>query len=163
MENKDIVIVCGKICSGKNTFSKILVDSGEFAHIVVSDVVKALSGALHRSKLSETADLDLMIADEIIQITKDHFKSGKSVVIDGMRQKSIYDVVCSEFSDKEIMSVWLEVPKEILLSRYLKRGDKKDDMSFDEALKKDAALGLEELESHLKSLDDTLIVKTLKQ
>lgn len=157
MENKDIVIVCGKICSGKNTFCKTFDDS--FVHIVVSDVVKIISGVLHRSELSDTASLDILIAGELIEMCKEYTQIDRKVIIDGIRQKTIYDAIVEEFGGDEIMSFWLEVPEEILEQRYYDRSAKKDwGLPFKEALAKDDVLGLGELEIYMKGLDNVSIV-----
>lgn len=151
VNNKRIIFVCGKICSGKNTFCEKL---GEHHHIQVSDIVKKLSGEVNRAKLQETADLDILIADELLQQIYAHDK----VSIDGIRQVSILKYLIDQLESNDWEIVWLEVEMEELKRRYITRNDPKDkDITIEDALLRDEKLGMLELETYLKSLHTTFV------
>jgi len=142
-----LLFVCGEICSGKGTFCRSI--ANYYDHIVVSDIVKEISGTSHRSQLTKTDSLDMQIADALIQRIDQTFLNGRRVAIDGIRQLSIYNRLKSEYSDIDMQAVWLNVPWYILRQRYAARADSKDDITFTHAMKKDAALGLTQLRERI--------------
>jgi predicted kinase len=118
-----------------------------------------ISGAFERSKLAETAHLDQMIATEMITQMKKSLASGRKVIIEGIRQESIFDAILEECESihLSIQPIWLQVPSEILKERFYSRADRKDDVSFERARAKDAELGLYKLEHVFKMLPNVLI------
>jgi predicted kinase len=153
-KNANIVCVFGEAGSGKSTF--IQTHFPDWKVISVSSIVKKLSGFKTRKNLTQTGDLDAEISRELIyeifmcQINKEN------VIVDGIRQKSIYDSLQTFLGRYDI---WLDVSKEIRRKRIEDRADKKDDISFDEIDQRDAQLGLTELKECLMCNDRTLIVK----
>ena len=149
--------MCGELCSGKNTFCRTFLDTHD--QITPSDIVKMISGAFERSKLAETAHLDQMIATEMIAQMKKSLTNGRKVIIEGIRQESIYRAVVEECESLNLsmQSVWLQVPTEILKQRFNSRADRKDDLSFERARAKDAEMGLYKLEHVFKMLPNVFI------
>ena len=141
----DVIFVCGKICSGKDTFADQLAFHEK---IVVSDIVRDLIKSTDRKKLADTKALDKKIAKELFDRIK---KAGKASVV-GVRQLSIllklkFHLQTNGFSHEYI---WLEVSDEELKRRFITRDDEKDKtMTFEEALQKDEDLGLVDLEDWL--------------
>lgn len=146
--SKPVILVYGKLCSGKGTFC------GNFKNhhkIVTSDVVRKVSGETKRSGLHGTAQLDQVIADEIILQIQEQLSNGTPVVVDGIRQKSIVDRTLSAFGVDNVEQIWLEVPNDELKRRFYSRGADKDDQEFETAYNRDEELGLGELEPWLKA------------
>lgn len=141
-----IVLLFGKICSGKSTYANALAYITKAKHITVSDIVKRVSGATTRSTLQQTQDLDEAIAVELVREIE---KYGR-VVVDGIRQKSIVDWLLRHFRRDNILMIWLDTPDEIREYRFRDRVIAKDDISFEQADQKDAELGLTELQQSLK-------------
>ncbi len=145
MANKNIVLVFGRICSGKGTYSAPFITSG-FHHITTSDVVRHLSGVHTRDKLQHTKDLDLAIGDQMVEIISEHDK----VIIDGIRQTRIVDKIVDAYGMDNIRMVWLDVPTHIREQRFLDRGAAKDDQTFNDAERGDVNLGIDEVEEKFK-------------
>ena len=164
MKNQeDVIIVCGEICSGKDTFCGTIAKTHR--QIVVSDIVRSVSGKRSRSELSDTADLDKEIAGEILKEIRrslDYIPYEK-VVINGIRQSSILVAVKRECALKEhtYNSIWLDVDRETLNARWESRAHKKDDLPFKDAIAKDNKLGLKVVKK-LITAHGTIIKKTKK-
>ena len=142
-----IVLLFGKICSGKSTYADALCYVTKAKRITVSDIVKRVSGKVSRSELQQTQDLDTEIASELITEIQKHEK----VVIDGIRQDTIVWYIVNHFGMSAIDMVWLEVPDETRKHRFYDRVVAKDDISFEEADKKDEELGLGRVAEVFKS------------
>ena len=144
---KSIVLVSGNICSGKGTFC-----AKQFPgyHIIgVSSVVKELSGFNKRSELGTTANLDSKIVARLIEeVTK---SSEDKIVIEGIRQLSIMEKLEEYFGDQIKDVIWLDVPHEVLRSRFEKRNAGKDDMDFSKAMQSDQNLGIDDVESYIRT------------
>ena len=141
-----IVLIFGKICSGKSTYATALSYLTKAKRITVSDVVKTLSGLSTRSGLQTTQHLDEAIAAELVRKIKSHDR----VVIDGIRQVSIVEWILKEVNPKDVLMLWLEVPDEVRKSRFYDRVVSKDDLTLEEADQRDEKLGLLELQDTLK-------------
>jgi dephospho-CoA kinase len=141
---KQIVIVCGKICSGKGHFCANQFPG--YYQVTVSDVVKQLAKTQVRSELSDTKSLDMAIADVLIEEINKHDK----VVVDGIRQRSIIERLVQAFGSQIQDIIWLDVPEETLRQRFEQRGASKDDLKFDVALQRDNELGLSDVEQYIK-------------
>jgi len=139
-----IVLVSGKLCSGKGTYCA---QFPEYHHIATSSVVKQISGLNKRSELHGTGKLDKQIADELINQASQY----PLVIIDGIRQQSIVQYIINHFGESNVELRWLNVPEEELRRRYQVRGDEKDDQQFDIAMKRDYDLGLGDVEAFIKS------------
>jgi len=152
-----ILFLFGEICSGKSTFKP----DGSFMKIEVSKVVGEVAKATTRQQLQDTAHLDSLIADKLIQQIKIHnnysFKKNNTpqyLVVDGIRQYSILQKV-EQFINNQLPNFsidykWLEVSKQERKRRFEARKDTKDVLSFEEAEERDNKLGLPELYRILK-------------
>ena len=141
-----IVLLFGKICSGKSTYADALCYVTKAKRITVSDIVKRVSGKVSRSELQNTAHLDQEIHHELCQEIDKYEK----VVIDGIRQYSIVLGLVAEYGIDTVDMIWLEVPDEIRKYRFYDRAISKDDITFEEADARDEKLGLLELQNKLK-------------
>ena len=146
-----IVFLFGEICSGKSTF-----DFGESSmRITVSNIVKKLMQSEDREVLQKSKHLDNVIADEIVEEIDNIFgfvyPHPPTIIIDGIRQYSIVKQVEQWLpNNAEVEYKWLEVDSVERKRRFEARKDPKDTLTFEEAEKRDNALGLSELFSILK-------------
>lgn len=147
IKTERIVLLFGKICSGKSTYADALCYITKAKRITVSDIVKRVSGKISRSELQNTAHMDQEIIKELcVEINKYN-----KVVIDGIRQHSIVLGLSAEYGSSNIDMIWLEVPDEIRKYRFRDRAISKDDITFEEADARDEKLGLKELAESLKN------------
>ena len=142
-----IVLLFGKICSGKSTYADALCYVTKAKRITVSDIVKRVSGKVSRSELQGTAHMDKEIALELIAEIKKYDK----VVIDGIRQLSIVLELAAEYGIENLDLIWLEVPDDVRKYRFHDRAISKDDITFEEADARDEKLGLKLLAESLKN------------
>lgn len=147
IQTKKVVLLFGKICSGKSTYADALCFVTKAKRITVSDIVKRISGKATRSELQDTAHMDQLITHELAAECKQYDK----VIVDGIRQVSIVEGMINYFGANDIDMVWLEVPDEVRRHRFYSRSVSKDDITFEEADKRDEKLGLLELQNTLKS------------
>ena len=143
--SKPIVLVFGRLCSGKGTYCEPFEEQGYY-HVTTSEVVRRLSGAQTRDKLQHTKEFDTAIAEEMINLIKQHDK----IIVDGIRQTKIIDRIIEEFGD-DVQMIWLEVPADIRKVRFTQRKAAKDDQTFDDAEAGDSHLGLDDVEAKYKS------------
>lgn len=149
MKNRPIILVLGRLCSGKGTFCSTFINPPHnYFHVTTSDVVKQITGLQTRSKLQETKLLDFEIAEQLIAIISQHPK----IIIDGIRQEYIINELIVKFGLDNIELVWLEVPEEIRKRRFYTRQDSKDDRSFEQAEQGDFNLGLLQVEYKYKNV-----------
>lgn len=141
LQTKKIVLIFGKICSGKSTYADALCYVTKAKRITVSDIVKRVSGKATRSELQNTQNLDMQIAEELIAEIQKYDK----VVIDGIRQSTIVWGLINEFGFENINMLWLEASDEVRKYRFYDRSIAKDDLSFEEADLRDEDLGLLEV------------------
>lgn len=138
LQTRRIVLIFGKICSGKSTYADALSYVTKAKRITVSDIVKRVSGKVSRSELQNTQNLDMQIAEELIAEIQKYDK----VVIDGIRQSSIVWGLINEFGFDNINMLWLDASDEVRKYRFYDRSIAKDDLSFEEADLRDEHLGL---------------------
>ncbi len=141
-----IVLLFGKICSGKSTYADALCYITKAKRITVSDIVKRVSGKASRSELQNTAHMDEEITQELIKEINKYDR----VVIDGIRQYTIVLGLAAEYGLENLDLIWLEVPDEVRRHRFYDRLVSKDDITFEEADLRDEKLGLKELQDKLK-------------
>lgn len=146
INTKRIVLLFGKICSGKSTYADALCYVTKAKRITVSDIVKRVSGKISRSELQNTAHMDKEIALELIQVISSYDK----VVVDGIRQYTIVLELAAEYGIDNLDLIWLEVPDDIRKYRFHDRAVSKDDITFEDADARDEKLGLKELQDKLK-------------
>lgn len=147
IQTKKVILLFGKICSGKSTYADALCFVTKAKRITVSDIVKRISGKATRSELQDTAHMDVLITHELAVECQKYDK----VIVDGIRQVSIVEGMITHFGEENIDMVWLEVPDEVRKHRFYSRSVSKDDITFEEADKRDEKLGLLELQNKLKS------------
>jgi dephospho-CoA kinase len=152
LQTKKIVLLFGKICSGKSTYADALCYVTKAKRITVSDIVKRVSGKVSRSELQNTAHMDQDICHELCQEINKYDK----VVIDGIRQYTIVTGLVSEYGLENLDLIWLEVPDATRRYRFYDRAISKDDITFEAADERDEKLGLKELQDKLK--DSYIIV-----
>lgn len=152
IQTKKIVLLFGKICSGKSTYADALCYVTKAKRITVSDIVKRVSGKVSRSELQNTAHMDQDICHELCQEINKYDK----VVIDGIRQYTIVTGLVSEYGLENLDLIWLEVPDATRRYRFYDRAISKDDITFEAADERDEKLGLKELQDKLK--DSYIIV-----
>ena len=152
IQTKKIVLLFGKICSGKSTYADALCYVTKAKRITVSDIVKRVSGKASRSELQNTAHMDQDICHELCQEINKYDK----VVIDGIRQYTIVTGLVSEYGLENLDLIWLEVPDATRRYRFYDRAISKDDITFEAADERDEKLGLKELQDKLK--DSYIIV-----
>jgi cytidylate kinase len=148
IQTKRIVLLFGKICSGKSTYANALSYITKAKRITVSDIVKRVSGKASRSELQNTAHMDQDICHELCQEINKYNK----VVIDGIRQYTIVMGLVAEYGIENLDLVWLETPDDVRKYRFHDRAISKDDITFEEADLRDESLGLKELQDKLKDL-----------
>jgi predicted kinase len=146
LQTNKIVLLFGKICSGKSTYADALCYVTKAKRITVSDIVKRVSGKATRSELQNTAHMDQDICHELCQEINKYDK----VVIDGIRQYTIVTGLAAEYGLDNLDLIWLEVPDDIRKYRFYDRAISKDDITFEEADARDEKLGLTELQDKLK-------------
>lgn len=142
--SKDIILVFGRLCSGKGTYCQQYVQNG-FTHITTSDIVKRVSGKSTRDELQQTGNLDQRILSEMIDV----IASNRPIVVDGIRQRSIVEGVIAEFGD-HVELIWLDVPEDIRRERFKTRAAAKDTKTFDDSEIGDSALGLDDVEKFVR-------------
>lgn len=144
-----ILLVFGKLCSGKGTLSKSLINR---THIVTSDIVSKVCRSTIRSEMQDTKQLDNLISHGIIDAinnARSKKTSHDKIVVDGIRQLSIVKSLVDFYGADQIDMVYLNVPEAELKRRFVDRKDRKDNLSFEELLKRDDELGFSELEPWL--------------
>jgi predicted kinase len=145
---KQIVIVSGNLCSGKNYFcSKNFAD---YTQITVSDVVRFLSKVSSRSELAKTSSLDQQIATTIIAMI-DGSKSTNKFIVDGIRQITILQALQQHFGDQIKQIIWLDTPDDVAKERFMNRQSTKDNQDYEAARQGDRNLGIEEVENYIRA------------
>lgn len=144
---KELIIVCGSICSGKNTIVKRNFPDAE--HIVVSDIVRILKMSTNRKDLANSADLDTEISNLISQRIMGC--GDDQIVIDGIRQLSIFREITEHHNVMfDIQVVWVSACDRVRKERFESRGAEKDTfMTFEECEELDNQLGLAELKAEI--------------
>lgn len=130
MKESQIILVFGRICSGKSTFQS------QAYRVVVSNIVRKLINSNDRSQLQNTQHLDEQIAQRILGrietyqmlMANDVIKT-HNIIIDGIRQPSIVSRVLEQYPQSTL--VWLEVPADKRKMRYELRADIKDVEPFE--------------------------------
>jgi len=146
---KQVLFLTGPIASGKTYFAKH--HAPNHTYLSISSIVKGLISSTKRSELQDTGNLDSKIASETIRFISQSLLTSDKVLIDGVRQLSIIVAILKYFKtsiitgDIRFRLIWLEVPEKTLRERYEKQTDKKNDVSFDDAIKRDDELGLSEI------------------
>lgn len=141
---RSIILICGNLSSGKGLY--VQRNYPDYEHIVVSDIVKKLTGMKKRSELATTKNLDVQIVHELISEISKHDK----VVVDGIRQPSILHKLELHFGDQIKGVYWLDVPEEKRREYFKNRKDPKDNLDFDTAEQTDRNLGIEDLERYIR-------------
>ena len=150
---KQIVIITGKICSGKSSVCEKLQNKYDYYRLSISTIVKKITGFNTRSQLTK----NLITADTIIKQIEEDIKDKDKIVVDGPRQVEIVEYLHKKYNAKLI---WLENDYETLLERYKKQNDdiKQNDQPFDVALERDHEfLGLKYTEKYVKEHGEVIL------
>ena len=130
MKEPEVILVFGRICSGKSTFQS------QSYRIIVSNIVRGLMQTDDRAALQNSLDLDERIAEEVVgcidaltTAIKYELIADKPIIVDGIRQTSIVDYVLQWYPESEM--VWLDVPEKKRKERYESRKDNKDTEAFE--------------------------------
>ena len=136
MSKAEIIVVCGRICSGKSSFQAMSY------RIVVSNIVRDLMNSNDRLELQKSMHLDHRIAKEILDIldaTSTCIEKGiikrSPIIVDGIRQASIVDAILKQYPDTR---------------RYENRKDIKDTEDFNIADNKPIELECQKIFSIFK-------------
>lgn len=144
VKQADVNLVCGNICSGKNTFCSQFASTHE--HIVVSDIVKSIIKSTDRTELQDTKHLADAIAVKLIESIDRALLKGRKVMVDGIRQMSLIWMTVLEYTDYDRSIIWLDCDEHILKERYESRAAEKDkSLTFEQAMTADDDLGIKEI------------------
>lgn len=137
---KNIVIVLGRICSGKDYYCSQFPD---YFHVATSTVVKSVGKTgPYRTELYKTKQLHTRIGEGLVSLALDNPK----IIIDGIRQVEVLDYLIQAFGLNAIDLIWLEVPTEIRKKRFYSRNSEKDSLiTFEQGEQGDIDLGIETL------------------
>lgn len=140
---KQVIVICGPPCSGKDTKANEFKKAG-FHHVSVSDIVRRLTQTENRTHIK---DLSKSIVEELVKIIDKYDK----IVVNGPRQISIVGSLWN-LSNTDITVGWIEVKREELEKRFLNRKASKDiGLTYQDVLNKDNELGLSKIESYIKT------------
>jgi adenylate kinase family enzyme len=133
-----IIFVCGRTCSGKTTIANNLAYGLEAPHLEVGDIVRDLKRTSERKNLIDNPDFDVMIIEALKLRIANMPGEYTSVVISGVRQKSIIDA----FPGAQI--VWVSTPPKQRQEWFEKRQAYRPEsnLSLKELDKADDKLGL---------------------
>lgn len=148
--NPQIIFVGGYLNSGKGTYCANTLK--HYVRIGVSDIIRGIIGQSTRKELQDTAHLDIRIAQSICHTICTN--TSMKYVIDGIRQKSIFDRIENFITAIGITSyrcIWLDTSLEECKKRFLAKVDNtKENISFESAFDRDKSLGILQLEQHWK-------------
>ena len=150
---RKLIIVVGKVCSGKDFVADNVFDNA--LKIDIGSIVRSLTKTTQRIH-QKTLDIQI-----IVQVHKAINATDKDVVITGIRQLTIYNNLLLLASGRRFKQVtyYLECPLEVLRERYYKRNNPKDmGIPFEDVIEKDAALGLAELEQVVLNEPNTITI-----
>jgi len=142
----EIIILCGKICSGKdwvaqNRFS-------DFKQIATHDAVVDIIKSEKRSEMQDTIDLDSKIASWLInRINFLVFGGHEKFIITGIRQVSIIETLLKPFPDATLK--WVEADTDVRKKRYESNRGRNEDISFEKADEQDIILGISDVKSFI--------------
>jgi hypothetical protein len=148
LKETKVTLLFGRICSGKSSYkpNAYKVEVSRLVRAVIADYAPTAT----REQLQDTMHLDKKIAESILMVTDYATELYKrpEVVIDGIRQVSIVEMVLEKYPDAEL--VWLEVPTEERKRRYESRADAKDVETFEIADNKPIELECQKIFSTFK-------------
>ena len=144
MHNKRLIVVLGKVASGKSTFAQTLINHTQIDIGSIVREIKKQEERVHNQSLDKQI---IQYLDYKLLLNRE-----TNFVITGIRQYSILKhLIYNSSSLDDIDLIWLEVSKEELKRRFLNRQFEKDkDLTFEEVIKRDAELGLTEIENFIE-------------
>jgi hypothetical protein len=152
MSLRQVVFVCGQLCSGKSTYCEMRTKMpGPPAVIVhVSHLVKEIAGAQTRQDLQSTANLHEAIASSLMASIEVSLQCWNTVFVDGIRQIQILDSIIPKLRvlNCKMEFVWMSVDVNTQKVRYdymAKQNPTKFNQSFEEAVAGDWDLGMRDL------------------
>lgn len=157
MKEAGIILLFGRICSGKSSFK-----TASSYRIIVSNIVRDLVQSQDRNELQQTMHLDERIAEEIVSCLdalttamQKNLIESKAIVVDGIRQASIVEYVLQWYPESEL--IWIDAPTTTRKRRYESRNAEKDVEPFDVADNKPIELECQKIYSIFK--DKLSIIK----
>lgn len=150
-ENIKILIVCGRMCSGKGHFCHQFHNKEQ---ISISTLIKAIVNCHERV---HDASLDQAVIHRLLELIAEKSNEGKTFFIEGIRQLSIIEALESVFVN--ISYVWIESSEQDRRARFYKRKDERDIENFFSYDKKDELLGILKVKDYLHTKKELLIVK----
>lgn len=145
------IIVIGEVCSGKTTYIQNLP-----LHIPI-DIGAIVREIVDRSERVHNKLLDTKIIEELSQ--RFELSPASKFVIVGIRQLSILKYLLHQFKE-DVQLIYLDVPYHELKRRFLNRSSRKEEISFEDTIRRDGELGLNEVrEFLLNSPNNLLIIK----
>lgn len=140
--------IFGELCSGKSTYAKWKFP--DFPIIEIGEIVRHLVNKKERVHIKE---LDVQIAREVdIQLQQ---LGKQDVVIVGVRQISLLKELMQDIDSL----IYLQVQRSELKRRFLNRKNKKEKLTFEDAIEKDDNLGMRALKLFLLNETDCLFIK----
>jgi shikimate kinase len=143
------IIVCGYLCSGKDTFSEQL---ALHVKIDIGDLVRKITSTVSRV---QDKSLDDRIFEEFTNVITN---TSGPFVVSGIRQVSLLKNIEQVLPNLEY--IWLQVSQQERARRYKTRSATKDkDLSFEEAHQRDIELGINEVLIYLQTKVNFLTIK----
>jgi len=151
-QNKRIICVLGRVCSGKDIFVQKMVNHTQ---IDIGSIVREITKTNQRIHNKE---LDKEIMRQL-DYRLDGFQNDPiNFVITGIRQISILRYLTSKYVG-EIEHIWLDVPDVELKRRFISRDSDKDKgITFEEVIERDSKLGLSKIEEYVKNYPDLFTI-----
>jgi cytidylate kinase len=152
-----IVLVCGRICSGKDTYCNQLAEENDCGTVVVSKIVGQLlsDDCASRADLQNTADLTERICEELDRRISDGLEQDKMVIVNGIRQPEIVEYLIALYSMQQVSILWLDPGSAERKKRWELRADPKDlGQTFEEQDAADDQLGLHVIEQWVQQTSD---------
>ena len=156
IDNKKIVVVVGRICSGKSVFSQILAKNLELRGRVVKivDIGDLVREIVNKEERVFKSQLDLKIIERLSSIINSS-REDEVVIVVGPRQVSI----TNSLEGEKTQFLYLECSEQERRRRYLSRNaDKDKDLSFEEVEQRENELGMQTvIETILNSENHTIV------
>jgi DNA ligase-1 len=144
---RSLTIVIGKVCTGKDTFASKITDAHK---IDAGDIVRSI---MKQQDRVHDKSLDEQIFQRIIEdLLANQYEK---VIVTGIRQETIVSALNRYLTSYDFKIVYLTGSLLTLKERFNKRqADKDTKLSFEEVVKRDGELGLEQLEQILQQQKD---------
>lgn len=147
----EIRFIFGRICSGKDYICEKMNENGDFRVITISNILRKITGLTKRSDLLMTEDLKEQIFEEL----RKEIDYEDKIIINGIRQIEILEYILENYGDKNIRMFWVNCNFVERKKRFENRKSKKDNISIEEADRRDGEMGLDKV---VKKFGDRMII-----